>query len=164
MLVCTLVEAWAIQRKNGKNSPPDDHGNPTVKFHGEKRSSQTHALTTDPDALLARKGNGKEAKLSYNDNLLIENRNGLIITTEPFEANGTAERERGVSDAGTPGRRQGIQYERLCSGVSEHGGHAARGREHEAFRRQCDRRADHAARRIRSQKNRKRALEDQFQA
>jgi transposase len=93
----TLVEAWAslksFQRKDGKNTPPDDPGNPTVDFHGEKRSNQTHQSTTDPDALLARKGNGKEAKLSYNGNLLIENRNGLIITTELFQANGTAERD-----------------------------------------------------------------------
>ena len=93
----TLVEAWAglksFQRKDRKQDPPDDPGNPTVDFHGEKRSNQTHESTTDPDALLARKGNGKEAKLSYNGNLLIENRNGLIITTELFQANGTAERD-----------------------------------------------------------------------
>jgi transposase len=93
----TLVEAWAslksFQRKDGKNPPPDDPGNPTVDFHGEQRSNQTHGSTTDPDALLARKGNGKEAKLSYNGNLLVENRNGLIITTELFQANGTAERD-----------------------------------------------------------------------
>jgi transposase len=93
----TLIEAWAslksFQRKDGKNPPPDDPGNPTVDFHGEKRSNQTHESTTDPDALLARKGNGKEAKLSYNGNLLIENRNGLIITTELLQANGTAERD-----------------------------------------------------------------------
>jgi hypothetical protein len=40
-----------------------------------------------------RKGKGKEAKLSYNGNLLVENRNGLIVNTEVFEANGTAERD-----------------------------------------------------------------------
>jgi len=57
------------------------------------RSDPTHESTTDPDALLARKGNGKEAKLSYNGNLLIENRNGLIVTSEVFQANGTAERD-----------------------------------------------------------------------
>jgi len=77
----------------GRPIPPDDPGNPTIDFHGEKRSNQTHESTTDPDALLARKGNGKEAKLSYNGNLLIENRHGLIITTEVFQANGTAERD-----------------------------------------------------------------------
>jgi len=93
----TLIEAWAglksFQRKGEKNTPPDDPGNPSIDFHGEKRSNQTHESTTDPDALLARKGNGKEAKLSYNGNLLIENRNGLIVTTEIFQANGTAERD-----------------------------------------------------------------------
>jgi transposase len=94
----TLIEAWAslksLQRKDQKNGPPpDDPGNPTVDFHGEKRSNQTHESTTDPDALLARKGNGKEAKLSYNGNLLTENRNGLIVNTETLQANGTAERD-----------------------------------------------------------------------
>src|SRR2546427_12825587 len=73
--------------------PPDDPGNATVDFHGEKRSNQTHASKTDPDAKMARKGKGKEAKLSYNGNLLVENRNGLIVNTEGFEANGTAECE-----------------------------------------------------------------------
>jgi len=73
--------------------PPDDPGNATVDFHGEKRSNQTHESKTDPDAKLARKGKGKEAKLSYNGNLLIENRNGLIVNTEVFQANGTAERD-----------------------------------------------------------------------
>ena len=93
----TLIEAWAslksFQRKDQKNPPPDDPGNPTVNFHGEKRSNQTHESTTDADAVLARKGSGKEAKLSYNGNLLTENRNGLIVNTEVFQANGTAERD-----------------------------------------------------------------------
>jgi transposase len=93
----TLVEAWAslksFQRKDQNNAPPEDPGNPSVNFHGEKRSNQTHASTTDPDALLARKGNGKEAKLSYCGNLAMENRNGLIVDTELFQANGTAERD-----------------------------------------------------------------------
>ncbi len=92
----TLIEAWAslksFQAKDGKKTPPDDPGNPTVDFHGEKRSNETHESTTDPDARLARKGNGKEAKLSYNGNLLTENRNGLIVNTEVLQANGTAER------------------------------------------------------------------------
>jgi transposase len=93
----TLVEAWAslksFQRKDQKNGPPDDPGNPTVDFHGEKRGNDTHESTTDADARLARKGSGKEAKLSYNANLLTENRNGLIVNTEVFQANGTAERD-----------------------------------------------------------------------
>jgi transposase len=96
----TLIEAWAslksFQGKDQKNTPPEDPGNPTVNFHGEKRSNETHGSTTDPDALLARKGSGKEAKLSYNGNLLTENRNGFIIRTEVFQANGTAERDAGL--------------------------------------------------------------------
>jgi IS5 family transposase len=96
----TLIEAWAslksFQRKDQKPGPPDDPGNPTVDFHGERRSNDTHESTTDADARLAQKGNGKEAKLSYNGNLLTENRNGLIVNTEVFQANGTAERDAGL--------------------------------------------------------------------
>ena len=93
----TLLEAWAsmksFQPKNEKNlPPPDDPGNPTVNFHGEKRSNQTHESTSDPDAQLARKGPGKEAKLSYSGNLLVENRNGLIVDSRVWEASGIAER------------------------------------------------------------------------
>jgi transposase len=94
----TLLEAWAslksFQPKDGKNStPPDDPGNPTVDFHGERRSNETHESKTDADARLARKGPGKEAKLSYSGNLLVENRNGLIVNAELLEANGRAERD-----------------------------------------------------------------------
>ncbi len=94
----TLLEAWAgvksFQRKDGKPGlPPDDPGNPTVNFHGEERSNQTHESRTDPGAKLARKGAGKEAKLSYSGNLLVENRNGLIVDALAWEANGTAERD-----------------------------------------------------------------------
>jgi transposase len=93
----TLLEAWAsmksFQPKEKKSSPPpDDPGNPTVNFHGEKRSNQTHDSKTDPDALLARKGAGKEAKLSYSGNLLVENRNGLIVSSRVWQATGIAER------------------------------------------------------------------------
>jgi hypothetical protein len=94
----TLLEAWAslksFQPKEGKPlSPPDDPGNPTVNFRGEKRSNETHESKTDPDSLLARKSGGKESKLSYSGNLLVENRNGLIVDAEVFQANGTAERD-----------------------------------------------------------------------
>jgi len=94
----TLLEAWAslksFQRKGQQaGTDDDDPGNPTVNFHGEKRSNQTHESTTDADARLARKGQGKEAKLSYSGNLMVENRNGLIVDAEVLEANGTAERD-----------------------------------------------------------------------
>src|SRR5216683_242703 len=72
----TLIEAWAslksFQRKGAEASKPadDDPGNPSVNFHGERRSNETHQSTTDPEALLARKGKGKEAKLCYSANAL----------------------------------------------------------------------------------------------
>jgi len=94
----TLLEAWASAKSFKPKQekplpPPDDSGNPTVDFRGEKRSNETHESKTDPEALLARKGAGKESKLSYSGNLLVENRNGLIVNAEVFQANGTAERD-----------------------------------------------------------------------
>jgi transposase len=94
----TLLEAWAslksFQAKERKpGSAPDDPGNPTVDFHGQKRSNESHESKTDPDAKLARKGPGKEAKLSYSGNLQVENRYGLIVNAELLEANGRAERD-----------------------------------------------------------------------
>src|SRR3954465_15598027 len=94
----TLIEAWAsqksFQRKDrSEKPPPDDPGNPTVDFHGERRSNETHESTTDADARLARKSGGHESKLAYCGNVLIENRNGLVVETELLQANGTAERD-----------------------------------------------------------------------
>ena len=89
----TLLDAWAslksFHSKDKQDAPPpDDPGNPTVDFHGQKRCNETHESKTDPDARLARKGKGKEAKLSYNGNLLVENRNGLVVNAELLQANG----------------------------------------------------------------------------
>jgi transposase len=94
----TLIEAWAGQKSfqpkdRSEKPPPDDPGNPTVDFRGESRSNDTHESTTDPDARLARKSGGHEAKLAYCGNVLIENRNGLVVETELLQANGTAERD-----------------------------------------------------------------------
>jgi len=94
----TLIEAWAshksFQRKDGSDqTPKDDPGNPTVNFHGEKRSNDTHQSTTDPDARLARKSGGHEAKLAYCGNVMIENRHGLVVDAELLQCNGTAERD-----------------------------------------------------------------------
>jgi transposase len=91
----TLLEAWAgaksFRRKDGKSEPPEGGSNPTVNFHGEKRSNATHQSTTDGEARLAKKAKGKEAKLSYAGHVLMENRNGLIVTTRVSKATGTAE-------------------------------------------------------------------------
>lgn len=115
----TLIEAWASlksfrpkdegaetrrrdrnrrkagkQRKKGKrgSGPRGGGSNPTVNFHGEKRSNETHESTTDPEAKLFRKGYGKEAKLYFSAHALMENRNGLLANLVIDEASGTAER------------------------------------------------------------------------
>jgi len=98
----TLIEAWAslksFKKKDGAPTPPpEDPGNPTVNFHGEQRSNATHASTTDPEALLSRKGRGKEAKLNYLGHVLMENRHGLAVQTELTPATGTAERDAAVT-------------------------------------------------------------------
>jgi transposase len=95
----TLIEACAslksFKRKDGE--PPkttdDDPGNPSVDFHGEKRSNQTHQSTTDPESRLMKKGKGKEAKLSFMGHALMENRNGLLVDFQITAATGTAERD-----------------------------------------------------------------------
>jgi hypothetical protein len=94
----TLVEAWAglksFKRKDGTDQqPPDDPGNPTVNFHGEKRRNQTHQSTTDPDARLYTKGSGQEAKLYFMGHVVMENRNGLAVGARLTQATGTAERD-----------------------------------------------------------------------
>lgn len=93
----TLIEAWASMKcfkpKDGSDEPPSESGrNAEADFHGEKRSNETHASTTDPDAKLYRKGKGKEAKLSFMGHGLMENRHGLLVNAYLTEATGYAER------------------------------------------------------------------------
>src|SRR2546428_9238032 len=99
----TLIEAWASLKsfrprdeEPGDRPPPDDAGNPTVNFHGEKRSNATHVSTTDPEAQLARKGKGKEAKLCFSAHVVMENRNGLCVAVSVAEANPARERTEAV--------------------------------------------------------------------
>lgn len=94
----TMLEAWAslksFRRKDvDPPAPPDDPGNPTVNFHGERRKNETHASSTDPDARLYRKGAGKEAKLAYLGHVLLDNRHGLVANVCATVATGTAERD-----------------------------------------------------------------------
>jgi len=93
----TLVEAWAsqksFQRKDRPSPPPDDPGNPSVNFRGEKRANDTHESKTDPQAKLWRKARGHEAKLCYMGHALMENRNGLAVAGKATLASGYAERE-----------------------------------------------------------------------
>jgi transposase len=98
----TMIEACASLKsfkKKGSddNDSPDDPGNPSVDFHGEKRCNETHASTTDPEAKLYRKGPGKEAKLAFTAHALMENRNGLLVDFRIAEASGTAERDTALT-------------------------------------------------------------------
>jgi transposase len=108
----TLLEAWASLKSfktvgTDDPTPPDDPGNPTVNFHGETRTNATHASTTDPDAKMARKGAGKEAKLSYSGHVLMENRHGLVVDAVVDLATGTAERDAAFAMAAQiPGDRR----------------------------------------------------------
>ena len=98
----TLIEAWAglksfrHQGRKGSADSDDDPGNPTVNFRGEKRSNETHASTTDPEALLARI-KGRESKLAYRGHLLTENRHGLVVDARLTPADGFAERRAALA-------------------------------------------------------------------
>src|SRR3979490_2980203 len=95
----TLIEATASLKSfrpkdtPPSDTPPDDPGNPTVNFHGERRTNATHQSTTDPEPILAKKGMGKEAHLSFIGHALMENRNGLMVAFQLTQATGTAERD-----------------------------------------------------------------------
>lgn len=110
----SLIEAWAslksFRRKDGQapKRPPADPGNPAVDFHGEKRRNATHQSTTDPEARLMKKGEGKEAKLSYLAHALMENRHGLLVDFRISEADGFAERATAAQmlDESLPGRQR----------------------------------------------------------
>lgn len=99
----SLIDAWASVKsfrpkedRDDDKPPPDDKGNPTVNFHGEKRSNKTHESKTDPDAKLARKGPGKESRLAYSMNGVMENRNGLLVDLAIMPADGFAERDAAI--------------------------------------------------------------------
>jgi len=96
----TLIRAWAglqrFQRTDVPPSPPDDPGNPTVNFHGERRSNATHESTTDPDARLFRKGPAQEARLFYQGHVLMDHRHGLAVGGRLTSAGASAEREAAV--------------------------------------------------------------------
>ncbi len=111
----TLIEAWAslksLRPKGEKpedREPPDDKGNPTVNFHGEKRGNATHESTTDPEAKLARKGHNVAAKLCYGAHALMENRNGLLVDFHVAGVLDETERDAAIRmmDRSVPGARR----------------------------------------------------------
>jgi IS5 family transposase len=87
----------SFRPKGGGGSPPGAGRNGERDFRGEKRSNETHASTTDPDARLYRKGNGRESVLCYMGHALMENRHGLAVGGEVTHATGTAEREAALA-------------------------------------------------------------------
>ncbi|NQW16533.1 MAG: IS5 family transposase [Chloroflexi bacterium] len=108
----TLLESWAsiksFKPRDGNGPPSGEGRNPDANFHGERRSNATHISTTDPEARLARKGPGKEAKLSFGGHVLMENRNGLVVDLALTQATGTAERQAALMMLGRLPRRRRI--------------------------------------------------------
>lgn len=93
----TLIEAWASLKSFRPKGEDNGDSNGWSGFRGEKRSNETHESKTDPEARLARKGNGQAAKLSFSGHALMENRNGLLVDVRLLEANGHAEREAALA-------------------------------------------------------------------
>lgn len=111
----TLIRSWAslksVQPKDAvaPSEPPDDPGNPTVNFHGQRRTNATHQSRTDPEARLARKGAGKEAQLCHSAHVLMENRQGLCVAASVDAADGHAERRNAGHLLRHVQRRQRLQ-------------------------------------------------------
>src|SRR5712692_10136309 len=107
----TLLQAWASlksvrPRDDDSLSPPSGGRNRDVDFRGQRRSNQTHVSTTDPQARLARKGDGQETRLCFAGHVLMENRNGLVVDLALTEASGTAEREAALELLDRRGNRK----------------------------------------------------------
>jgi len=117
----TLIEAWAelakvppasaggmpaegsmksFRPKDGSGEPPGPGRNGDRDFRGEKRSNETHASTTDPDARLFKKAAGQASRLCHMGHALMENRNGLVVDATLTTATGTAEREAAIAMVG----------------------------------------------------------------
>jgi hypothetical protein len=116
----TLIDAWASMKsfrpKDGSGEPPAGGRNGERDFHKEKRSNETQASTTDPDARLFREGDGRESRLCFIGHALMENRNGRIVDAEVSHATGTAERDVAlamIDRTRKPGRRQAVRHGRL---------------------------------------------------
>ena len=107
----TLIRAWASHKSFvPKDGPPPDKGgsksNPEVDFKRQKRSNDTHASTTDPDARLYTKSKKAEALPSYMGHVLMDNRSKLAIDTRLTLASGGAERGAAIDMLGELGGEQ----------------------------------------------------------
>jgi transposase len=92
----TMIEAWASQKSFQRKDGGDSDGQGTASFHGEKRTNETHASKTDPDARLYKKSRGSEARLSYLGHVMVENRHGFIVEAMLTQADGTAEADAAI--------------------------------------------------------------------
>ena len=125
----TMLKAFASMKsfraKDGCDEPPEGGRNGERNFRKEKRSNETHASTTDPDARLYRKGNGQESRLAYLGHALMENRNGLAVDGAVTHAIGTGEREAatqlsaGLGDGATLGADKGYDVEEFVEGLKD---------------------------------------------
>lgn len=123
----TLLEAFASMKsfrpKDGSGEPPEGGSNGERNFRKEKRSNETHASTTDPDARLYRKAAGQESRLAYLGHALMENRNGLAVGGSVTHATGRAEREAalalcaGLPEGATVGADKGYDAESFVEGL-----------------------------------------------
>lgn len=130
----TLIEAWAsmksFRRKDGSDEPPGPGRNGERDFRRDRRSNETHASTTDPDARLFRKSGGQESRLAYLGHALMENRNGLIVDAQASHATGTAERETAlvmIERTRKGGKRVTLGADKLYDAASFTGALRARG-------------------------------------
>jgi transposase-like protein DUF772 len=160
----TLLEAWAaaksFQPKEGNHlPPPDDPGNPTVNFRGQRRSNETHESKTDPEALLARKGVGKRIEAELQREPAGREPQWSDRERDGVGGEWDCRARLGAGDAGTgsgrwtdySGRRQGLRHEGFCSGMPAHERDATRSTEREAAGRQRHRWAHDPARGLRHQ-------------
>jgi transposase len=99
----------------GSNKDDDDAGgtgeasrDASVDWRGEQRTNATHRSTTDPQARLARKGDGRESHLSHSANVMMENRSGLCLAVTVDTADGRAERRNALRMLRHVERRHGL--------------------------------------------------------
>ena len=149
----TQLEAWASLKSfrcvdAAESDPPEDPGNPTVNFHGERRRNDTHQSTTDPEAMLHRKGKGKEAKLAYLGHVLLDKRQGLSPTSARPTRRGPPNATRrcccwrpAPPRAARSGRTRATMWRASLPTCASR---TSRPRGAEGPR-ECDRRSDHAA-------------------
>ena len=113
----TLIDSWASMKSFRPKDEDDDESdsNGWADFKNKKRSNDTHASKTDPEARLYRKGAGREAKLSHSLHTLVDHRNGLIVGLEVAEASGTAEREAAKAMLRRVRSRHGLRPKTLAA-------------------------------------------------